>query len=184
MIIEGTRSCGKSFTCDIIKENFPIVLYKDLGIRYLNETKSKVNVDDYSIGRDFAYAQVMSYVENKDKIVIDRQYLSTCVYGIHYRNKYDREFWLSHIKSIEDLYKSKKVNVKFLFINLMEEDFDRIVSINRKKDWLDTNDIEDYKSQYFLYKDFLKYVTFPIIEMKAFQNKEYIKEKFLEALVD
>ena len=184
VILEGIRSCGKTFTSDVISKVFPIRLYKDLGIRMLKENNLKTDVDDYSIGRDLAYAQFAKKIDKPtlDMLVFDRQYISSCVYGIHYRNRYDKEFWFNHLKMVESIYKKSNTNVKILFIELESEDFKKIVEMKRKKDWLDTTDINDYIKQYLLYLDFLQYSSFPVIRMKAFQDEEYICKMFVEAL--
>lgn len=185
IILESCRRAGKTYTCEKVEQYFShIQIYKDFGIRIIKNINANIDIDDYAIGRDLAYAQFLPSLPNDlvSNLLIDRQYLSTCVYGICYRDKYDKKFWFEHIKRVEELYKNMGMKISILFIELEQKDFHKIASMGRKKDWLEDDDEQGYHIQYELYEDFLAHTSFPIVRMKAFQDDEYIISKISEVL--
>ena len=184
VILESTRRSGKSYTCEKVEQYFSnIRIYKDFGLRILNKINTKIDIDDYCIGRDLAYAQFIPTLpfEVENNLLLDRQYISTCVYGLYYRSKYNKQFWVKHLQRVEELYKNIGTKVIILFIELTNKDFQRISSMGRKKDWLEEDGEQGYRNQYELYEFFLKETSFHIIRMKAFQDDEYIISKISEA---
>lgn len=186
IILEGCRRSGKSYTCDKIKEFFPdIQIYKDLGMRITHHSYPDINVDDYSVGRDLAYAQYFPTLPKHitNSLVVDRQYISSCVYGLYYRNNYDHKYWLEHLKKIEELYYRTNQKIVILFMTILDGGFKKIAEMDRKKDWLEDNSGEDgYRKQYNLYESFLKHTVFPVVRLVAFRDDHYIMDKVSEAL--
>ncbi len=181
VILEGIRRCGKSYTTSFVETNFPFyVVYKDEGINIIKG--SPVDIDDYVVGRDLAYAQLISEMPTKaiKRLFFDRQYLSSYVYGQFYRNKYDKSFWVNHIKQVEEIYGKEFISqyLSIVFIELEDTDFEKIANIQRNKDSLETNDIDAYKRQYELYQEALEITTVPTYRMKAFQDVSYLTNYF------
>jgi len=181
IVIEGIRRSGKTYLVDTIKnKNNDVIFYKDRGVMYA--MKNNIDVDDYVIGRDLTYAQLFSNTKPDifNNIVFDRQYLSSYVYGQYYRNKYNKVFWRDHIRKVENLYESAGIldQIKILFIELDESDFEKIANMNRNKDHLENNNIVEYKEQYYLYKEALSITKANVSYIKAFQDSEKINKRF------
>jgi thymidylate kinase len=176
IILEGIRRSGKSFTLEVLEKAYGGVFtfFKDEGMRLIRG--STIDIDDYAIGRDCAYAQLCSKTSFFERIVFDRQYISSYVYGQFYRNRYDKDFWVDHIKKVENIYGENKP--KIIFLDLKKEDFERISEMNRSKDDLESSDISGYLKQYELYKDALSISKSSIFVMDSFKSKEYIEEFF------
>lgn len=183
VILEGTRRSGKSYTTKFIEDNFAFYnVYKDQGIRILQDTASLVDVDDYVIGRDLAYAQLMKIMPDKmiKRIFFDRQYLSSYVYGQFYRDKYNKQFWTDHIHRVEEVYGENflKNSMMIIFIELESWHFEKIAKLNRKKDVFECDNIDSYKRQYELYQEVLDITQAPVFKMKAFQDLAYLTKFF------
>lgn len=175
IIIEGIRRSGKTFTIDVIRKYIPeYTLYKDEGIRIA--TERKWDIDNYATTRDLTYAIFLSKMPNliNSKLIFDRQYLSSYVYGQFYRSTYDKEYWTNHIKMIEEIYDEKLQDITILFMSLTESDFKHMASLTRNKDHLETSEIDSYKRQYELYLEALEISNAKIVPIKAFQTEEYL----------
>jgi hypothetical protein len=175
IIIEGPRKVGKSFTLETIQKYEPTTrVFKDLGIRIL---KDRIDLDDYAISRDTTYAQFLpQFMYLWDDIVFDRGYWSSYVYGQCWRNKYDKNFWIEHIKRVEDLYGTFLSKIKVLSFDLTEDDFKRIENTIRNKDgW---ENVSDYRLQYDLYKEVADISQVKKYFIKPFQSEEYIMKEF------
>jgi hypothetical protein len=180
IIIEGPRRCGKSFTKDVLLKKFGnLILFKDLGMRIIKDTP--IDPDDFAIGRDLAYAQFVpqfSWAPTFDRLVMDRGYWSSYVYGQCWRNRYNKNFWSEHLKRVEDFYGSYLEKVKILVFHLNEDDFKRMESMDREKDvWEHTN---DYRQQYELYSECAEKSQAKIFLIDAFQSEDYIARTFSE----
>jgi thymidylate kinase len=178
--IEGIRKSGKTYTIDVIRKNFPqVIVYKDLGIRDI--APKEVSIDDFSIGRDFTYAQCLPKLvgDAHKNIVFDRQYWSSYVYGQAWRNKYNNEFWTNHIHKVEETYGDWLKNIHVVFITLTDSDFQRIEEMNRKKDRWDG--IADFEKQYDLYLEVVVKTKLPygnVHLLSAFSNDAFIIDFF------
>lgn len=178
LIIEGgCRKAGKSFTISVLRRAYPnFIFYKDNGMKFIADTE--VDPDDYVIGRDLAYAQILPIIYDEfliNNLIFDRQYWSSYVYGQAWRSRYSKNFWVSHIRRVEDTYGEDfiKRHLKIIFITLSDADFDRIQKTTRNKDqW---EDISDYKRQYELYQELLSITSIKnIYFLPAFQTEETI----------
>jgi len=183
VILEGIRRSGKSHTIDIIKKNnLNLLFYKDHGVMYA--MNNNIDVDDYVISRDLTYAQL--FTETKpdflNKIIFDRQYLSSYVYGQYYRNKYDKSFWRDHIKKVEELYYKADLldHIKIVFIKLNDNELTNIAKMNRAKDQLEDNNLDGYKRQYDLYQEALLITKADVHYIEGFKDREYIIKRFTE----
>jgi hypothetical protein len=187
IIIEGCRRSGKSYTLEAIQEAYPhYIHYKDKGMRHIKDTD--IDPDDYAIGRDMAYAQFfpnLPYIV-LNKLILDRQYWSSYVYGQFYRKKYSKEFWRQHVIEVESRLFSEddkvRRHVNILLIKPNENDFERMARMERNKDWLEDSDINSYKKQWKLYEELIDISTAEIMLLKAFQGKEYIVETVREIM--
>jgi hypothetical protein len=180
LILEGIRRSGKSFTLDVFEKYFSQPrCFKDFGIRAIKDLN--ICTDAYAIGRDLAYAQFLPTLPSSvvDNIIFDRQYISSCVYGLYYRNKYNKDFWIEHMKRIENLYSSAGLNITTVFLKLKDSDFHKIASMNRKKDDLEDDNELSYREQYDLYEELLNFSSFPVFELEAFLSEENLIDKLL-----
>ena len=128
-----------------------------------------------------AYAQLFPKIPYKifDRMVIDRQYWSSYVYGQFYRKKYSKEFWIEHITRVENLLLIQDIQRQHLHILLIrpdEDDFKRMADMGREKDCFEDNSIESYKQQWKLYEEILSFSSANVRFLKPFQNKEHILE--------
>lgn len=181
IILEGIRRSGKSFTTKFIEDYFPFyVVYKDDGVRLIKD--SPIDIDDYVIGRDLAYAQFIKTMPEKaiNRLFLDRQYLTSYVYGQFYRDKYDKEFWAKHIQKVEAQYGDDFIEkfMSILFIEMNEDDLVKAANLDRDKDDLEDNDIQSYIKQYELYQEVLSITKVPVYRMKAFQDSAYLTKFF------
>ena len=186
IIIEGPRRVGKTYTVNTILEAHPdFVYYKDKGMRDIRERVEPVDPDDYAIGRDMAYAQFLPHLPYKilDRLVLDRQYWSSYVYGLFYRKKYSKEFWVQHIEEVENKLFGDPVeednlrkHINIILIHPSEEDFTRMADMGRQKDWLEDDEIDGYKTQWDLYMELVNISAANVIPLRAFQPKEEILE--------
>lgn len=185
LIIEGVRKSGKSYTTNLLSKFPHFLIYKDLGMRLIPGTK--VDPDDYAIGRDFAYAQSLPSIADeylfKNNLVFDRGYWSSYVYGQAWRDKYDKDFWKNHIIKIEETWGETLNEIQVVLITLTEDDFVRIENMNRSKDVWDST--SDFRKQYELYQEILNVTTLSknnIHFLPAFQSDEFIKDFFNKIL--
>ena len=179
IIIEGIRRSGKTFTINTIQKHYTDwINYKDKGMRMIKDTE--IDVDDYAIGRDMAYAQLFPTIPYIifNRMLVDRQYWSSYVYGQFYRGKYDKEFWTDHITRVENLLFQENIqdHLHILLIRPEEDDFKRMSEMGRRKDWLEDEDIESYKRQWELYEELLEISAANVRFLKPFQDEEYIME--------
>jgi hypothetical protein len=182
VILESVRQGGKTYTANVLDKNFPhMLIYKDIGMRLI--VNSKVDPDDYAIGRDLAYAQALPQMADEflleSNLVFDRGYWSSYVYGQAWRNKYDKEFWRSHIALVEKIWGEALNKVHIVFLTLTQEDFGRIENMDRKKDAWDST--QDFRKQYSLYGEILNTTIIKkqnIHFLPAFKNDEYIIDFF------
>lgn len=181
IILEGIRRSGKTYTTIFVRDNFPFyIVYKDEGIRLIKDTP--VDIDDYVVGRDLAYAQFVKTLPEKaiNRLFLDRQYFTSYVYGQFYRNKYDKQFWANHIRRVEAQYGDEFIEkfMSVVFIEMDEQDLKRAANTARYKDALESNTLDDYKRQYELYQEIFEITKVPIYRMKAFQNAAYLTDFF------
>jgi thymidylate kinase len=185
IIIEGIRRSGKSFIINALQKHYPDLIYhKDLGIRMIKDTP--IDVDDYVIGRDLAFAQFLPKIEtsNIDCLILDRQYWSAYVYGQFYRNKYDKAFWRDHIEKVEQTYGINwtRKNLNVVLLSPEPEDYKRLASMGREKDHLEDSDINSYLQQQSLYLEILEFTRAQVHLLKPFQTEEYIID-FMRPLI-
>lgn len=181
IILEGIRRSGKTYTTDFVKDNFPFyIVYKDEGMSIIKNTP--IDIDDYVIGRDLAYAQFVKTLPEKaiNRLFLDRQYFTSYVYGQFYRNKYDKQFWADHIQRVESQYGDDFIKkfMSVLFIEMTEDDLKHAAKTARYKDELESDFIDDYKRQYELYQEVLEITKLPVHRMRAFQNNAYLTDFF------
>jgi thymidylate kinase len=177
IIIEGIRRSGKTYTLETVQRNFKDVIhYKDKGMRMIKDTE--IDPDDYAIGRDMAYAQLFPTIPFIifNRMIVDRQYWSSYVYGQFYRGRYDKEFWMEHIHRVENLLFQEGIDrhIHILLIKPDEDDFKRMAEMGRQKDWLEDDNIESYKQQWRLYEELLEISSANVRFLKPFQDEEYI----------
>jgi hypothetical protein len=136
IFLEGCRSCGKGYTTNALKKAYGfITIYKDIGIPTI--------VDEFLL----------------ENLIFDRGYFSSYVYGLAWRNKYDKAFWATHIRNVEETYGDFLSKLHVVFISMTEENFKTIESSNRSKDvWDDT---KDFRKQYDLYLEVLNLSRIP-----------------------
>jgi hypothetical protein len=186
IIIEGIRRSGKTYAINVLKKNFPhLILYKDLGIRIT--LNSGVDPDDYAVGRDLAYAQGIPTFVDWDvfpRIVFDRQYWSSYVYGQAWRKKYDKTFWKAHVVTVEDIWGVVLKNVHVVLLTCDEDALLRIENMDRTKDeWEITR---DFRKQYELYQELPSITKIPpenIHRLPAFMKDDYIADFFKQILL-
>ena len=185
IILEGIRRSGKSYTIEVLKRHFlNLIYYKDLGMRLISGV---VDPDSYAIGRDLAYAQFLPNLQwNEDfikRLLFDRSYWSTYVYGLSWRDNFSRTFFKEHIKRVEKIYGDFLKDIKILFITLTEDDMKKIELMDRKKDrWENTH--SDYRIQYKLYNKLFDISNAKIFTLDAFKNEDYIVKTFNNVLND
>lgn len=183
VVIEGIRRSGKSHTLEVLGANKPdLYYYKDKGVMYA--MKKSIDVDDYVIGRDLTYAQLFYNlpVAAFKNLVFDRQYWTSYVYGQFYRDKYNKEFWVDHIHSVENMYGELLENICIVLITLSDDDFKRIAEMQRQKDHLESADIDGYKRQYELYQELLDISNAAVVKLPAFQSDDEILKSLEKAL--
>jgi thymidylate kinase len=186
IILEGVRQSGKTYAVNVLDKNFAhMLIYKDIGMRLI--ANSKVDPDDYAIGRDLAYAQSLPQMADdflfQNNLIFDRGYWSSYVYGQAWRNKYDKDFWKEHISLVEKVWGDALNKVHIVFITLTPEDFTRIENMNRDKDVWDAT--KDFRNQYALYGEILnmtKVSKANIHLLPAFQKDEFIIDFFKQIL--
>lgn len=180
VIIEGIRRSGKTFVSEVIRKNFiNVTVHKDEWMKHIYKN---VDIDDFVIGRDITYAQIIPKIKN-NIFVFDRQYISSYVYGQFYRKKYNKSFWKEHINKVEEIYGDYIRNITIVFITLNEEDFKKVSAINRNKDKLETDNINDYIKQYELYFEAINNITKAnIINLKYFSDEKTIINIFNDIL--
>lgn len=184
IILEGIRRSGKSFTTDLLKNKIPnLVHYKDIGMRLINH--NVVDSDYYAIGRDFAYAQFLPKLRwdtyFTKRLLFDRAYWSTYVYGQCWRDNLSKTFLKDHIHKVEEVYGDFLEQIKILFITLSEDDLKRIESMGRGKDqWDKTRD--DYRQQYDLYMELFDISKVRTFTLDAFQDEKHILDVFNKVL--
>ncbi len=175
IIIEGIRRSGKTHTVNLLKTIFnDVIFFKDASFANLNPS---LDPDSFAIGRDCAYAQFLPTLDKSytDRLLFDRQYWSSYVYGQIYRDRY-QNFWENHIRNVEGIYGDNLP--KILFITLETEDIKRISNMDRTKDGLETTNEAIYLKQYIKYTELFGISNADIYMMKAFQDDEYIIEFF------
>lgn len=183
IILEGIRRSGKTFTMDVLKENFKnMQVYKDVSMRIINH--QSINADAVAMGRDFAYAQFIPQILSKslsDHIIFDRGYWSSYVYAQCWRDEFTKEQMTEHVQKVEEQYGNFMDNIKIVFIKVDAVDIERIEAMDRGKDrWEKTH--SDYREQYSLYTELPMISKANVYEMKAFQDEEYIVNKFKDIL--
>lgn len=187
IILEGIRRSGKTYTTEFVSQSFPFyIVYKDEGMRIIRD--KPIDIDDYVIGRDLAYAQFAKTLPDKavDRLFLDRQYFTSYVYGQFYRKKYDKEFWADHIRLVESHYGDYFIEnfMSLVFIDMNEDDLKSVAKMSRKKDHLESSAFDDYKRQYELYQEALEITKVPVHRMKAFQSNDYLVKFFTQFLRD
>ena len=144
---------------------------------------ANVDPDDFTIGRNFAYAQMMPELLSEytlEHLVLDRQYWSSYVYGQAWRDKYDKQFWTEHIQDIEEQWGEYLEDIKFILITPDEEDFKRAEELVRESDNWDYR--VDYRNQHELYEEVFEISRANKFRMRPFQTKEYIIKVFKDIL--
>jgi len=166
-----------------LKRRIPnLIHYKDLGMRIIASTS--IDPDYYAIGRDLAYAQFLPKLqwdeEFTKRLLFDRAYWSTYVYGQCWRDNLSKIFFDAHIEIVEETYGMFLKNIKILFITLTEDDMKRIESMDRNKDQWDTH--TDYRKQYKLYLELFNISNTKIFTLDAFKDEDYIVNTFNKVL--
>jgi len=169
---------------DVLQKSFAnLIFHKDLGMRIIKGTS--ISPDDYAIGRDLALAQFIPHFYWEDtfnRLVVDRGYWSSYVYGQCWRDRYDKNFWTEHLKKVEGCYGAFLKQLKIVLFRLTEEDFDRIENMNRQKD--DWEGINDYRKQYDLYKECIERSKARVYSLEAFKSEDYIVQTFSKVFND
>jgi thymidylate kinase len=144
-----------------------------------------IDPDCYAIGRDLAYAQFLPKLywdtDFINRLLFDRAYWSTYVYGLCWRNNYGRTFLKSHVEKVEETYGMFLKEIKIVFITLTENDFNRIKGMDREKDIWESTRV-DYHKQYETYQELFKISKAKIFELEAFNSDDYIIKTFNKVL--
>jgi thymidylate kinase len=184
IILEGIRRSGKSYTVDVLKNHIPnLIHHKDLGMRIIAQTP--VDPDSYAMGRDFALAQFLPKLywnfEFTNRLLLDRAYWSTYVYGQCWRNNYGKTFFKNHIERVEETYGEFLKEIKIVFITLTKNNFNRIKGMGREKDQWEMTHV-DYDKQYELYQELFQISKAKIFTLNGFNSDDYIVKTFNKVL--